>query len=784
MNLKRALAVFRTLFILLLLGTFVLALKIGNGFRIDTDLADVSPTINNTVSTRAAITQLSQSIEQRVLLLVSGVNEEQVFDAEFDLRERLSTIDGLLILPTSDQLFEDLVAGLKPYRFSLLNGEQRNHLAVASNAEIARAAKTDLFDLSGQPRLYSFSDDPLGWHSQTVFSLFTTPGFGTSLNEPEQVSAVISIKIQRGALNMRAQEALSKTLDAEVLSISSNYNVEINRSGVFFFAAHAAKSSKKDISLISIGSTIGVIVLLLFAFKSIRGLVLPIVSVGLGVGFAFVVTHSIFGQVHILTIVFGASLIGIVIDYSLHYFYHGAQYDTRDFAVSTTVPNRDRESLYKAMVLSLMTSLIGYAALGFSDLEALQKVALFSCCGLLMAWLSVVCLGDLALRRPLTTDVRVFPLIVDLLSKPLAKIKPALWVMVVTIVILAAVVIITFGRPFNDDPRVFFTAPTELINSEKKVAAVANDYEPGRYLIIHGDDENIVQQRHAQLLERINTSESFDRSQLVSFLTWVPSIAQQDENYRLQAKLYAERGAAAWLLDDLKSELPFTAIQMQYANAEKKRLTPDIVNELIGEALPPFWIQSEKNIVNFVLIKKGADTKALEDLVAPIQGVEYVNTLTRTQAALAEQRVSATDLLLLAYALVAILVLVRYKELNSLWLVAVPVCSSAMLIIVSSLLGFDLNLFHVMALFLVLGFGMDYTIFAREITHRQNITLQAILLSALTSLLSFGLLGLSSIPVVASFGVTLLIGNVFNLIGVLIYAQTRQSLTHDQRIAS
>ena len=66
-----------------------------------------------------------------------------------------------------------------------------------------------------------------------------------------------------------------------------------------------------------------------------------------------------------------------------------------------------------------------------------------------------------------------------------------------------------------------------------------------------------------------------------------------------------------------------------------------------------------------------------------------------------------------------------------------------------------------MALFLVLGFGMDYTIFSRELRAHADVTLQAILLSALTSLLSFGLLSLSSIPVVASFGITLLVGNTF-----------------------
>jgi len=96
-----------------------------------------------------------------------------------------------------------------------------------------------------------------------------------------------------------------------------------------------------------------------------------------------------------------------------------------------------------------------------------------------------------------------------------------------------------------------------------------------------------------------------------------------------------------------------------------------------------------------------------------------------------------------------------------------------MLFILSLVFNFDLNLFHVMALFLVLGFGMDYTIFSKEMREQQDITLEAILLSACTSLLSFGLLSLSSIPVVASFGMTLLIGNIFNLLGAFIFARSQ-----------
>ena len=67
-----------------------------------------------------------------------------------------------------------------------------------------------------------------------------------------------------------------------------------------------------------------------------------------------------------------------------------------------------------------------------------------------------------------------------------------------------------------------------------------------------------------------------------------------------------------------------------------------------------------------------------------------------------------------------------------------------------------------MALMLVIGVGVNYAIFLREGlckggTHAAA-SLAGVLLSAGTTLLSFGLLAFSSMPALASFGLTLLIG--------------------------
>ena len=63
-----------------------------------------------------------------------------------------------------------------------------------------------------------------------------------------------------------------------------------------------------------------------------------------------------------------------------------------------------------------------------------------------------------------------------------------------------------------------------------------------------------------------------------------------------------------------------------------------------------------------------------------------------------------------------------------------------------------------MALMLVLGVGVNYAIFLREGGQRAAATLAGVLLSAGTTLLSFGLLAFSSMPALSGFGLTLLVG--------------------------
>ncbi|MCL1487438.1 MAG: MMPL family transporter [Marinobacter sp.] len=97
---------------------------------------------------------------------------------------------------------------------------------------------------------------------------------------------------------------------------------EFLRSGLVFHAAAGAEQAKGELSTIGVGSLAAIVVLLLWQFRSLYYLWLPVISIGTGLLVALSVSLMIFGQVHLVTLAFGASLVGVSVDYAFHYLCH------------------------------------------------------------------------------------------------------------------------------------------------------------------------------------------------------------------------------------------------------------------------------------------------------------------------------------------------------------------------------------------------------------------------------------------------------------------------------
>jgi predicted exporter len=98
------------------------------------------------------------------------------------------------------------------------------------------------------------------------------------------------------------------------------------------------------------------------------------------------------------------------------------------------------------------------------------------------------------------------------------------------------------------------------------------------------------------------------------------------------------------------------------------------------------------------------------------------------------------------------------------------------LLILATLRGFgvELTLFHLVALILAAGLGLDYALFFEHAgdDHAEQLrTLHAVIVCSLTTMLVFFLLALSSIPVLRAIGSTVTIGVVSNFLLALLVAR-------------
>ena len=86
-------------------------------------------------------------------------------------------------------------------------------------------------------------------------------------------------------------------------------------------------------------------------------------------------------------------------------------------------------------------------------------------------------------------------------------------------------------------------------------------------------------------------------------------------------------------------------------------------------------------------------------------------------------------------------------------------------------IGEKVSIFHLLALLLVVGLSLDYSIFFNRMFDQSSSglrTLKALVLCATTTIVVFGILAYSSVPILHGIGLTVSIGVGFGLLCVFI----------------
>ncbi|KAA5705594.1 acyl-sn-glycerol-3-phosphate acyltransferase, partial [Klebsiella pneumoniae] len=118
------------------------------------------------------------------------------------------------------------------------------------------------------------------------------------------------LQLTQSPYNIDYQEQTSTWIEQTKQKLAE-MGLKSHWTGTILFSNFGTQSAKQEISTIGVGSTLGLIFLVWFCFRSLRTLATEFIAVSTGSFVAFAVTHWVFGEIHLMTLVFGASLIGV-----------------------------------------------------------------------------------------------------------------------------------------------------------------------------------------------------------------------------------------------------------------------------------------------------------------------------------------------------------------------------------------------------------------------------------------------------------------------------------------
>lgn len=743
------------------------ALLMFGGAPLQTNLLALLPPTERSAAAERAVAAMADAAANRAVLLVGHRDPAaaragaRALAAELQASGAFSRVQ--LELPQADP--RALLRASLAYRFGLLAEDDRRALA-AGGFDPRAALERRLNDPLRFGAVGGLAADPFGFYDRYVAAL-PYRSLRLELSDGLLVArsdkgpglyVLVSAELPGSAYDDRVQGAVLAAVarGAEKLRAPAP-GAELLRTGAVFFAAEARSAAQREVDIIGAGSIAGIVVLLLAVFRSLRPMLLGLLTVAVGLAAAVSAAILTQGELHLLTLVFGASLIGEAIDYSIQYFgaYAGAgrDWDAR-CGIALVRPG---------LTLALLTSLLGYGALLALPFPAVKQIALFALVGLAAAYLSVLFLLPPLLRKPYAHDLsRITAPTARFIHAWQARVGPAPGLAAAVLLLLACAPGWLALQP-DDDVRLLSNRPAELLREEAAVRRLTGFEIANQFFLVEGASAEEVLRREEKLaaaLSGLASRGALDRWQAVS--AFVPSAERQEANRALlREALLRDPGRLQRAFDAVGIRKGVaTELEQAYRESEGKLLTPEAWLATPGSA--PFrhlWLgRSGSGHASVVLPFGARDLPALAAAAAATEGVTFLDKAASVSRLFGEYRRGFSYGLAVAALVVLTVLSRRYRWRGGAAVLLPTLLGIAAALALSGYTGAPFTLFSVMALMLVLGVGVNYAIFLVEGRGREGPAFVAVLLSAATTVLSFGLLAFSGTPALAQFGRTLVAG--------------------------
>lgn len=579
-----------------------------------------------------------------------------------------------------------------------------------------------------------------------------------------------------------AMQAIQTAFDSETTHTASKPKLYMTGPGVFSVVSR--DTIKAQVRLIFIVSTVLIAILLLAVYRSLSALLLGFLPVATGILAGITAVSLGFGVVHGITLGFGTALIGEAVDYSIYLFMQSDR-------AANPAENEQHRKIWVARVwptvrLGVLTSVFGFASLLLSGFPGLAQLGLYSIAGLIAA--AAMTRYVLPHLLPANFQIRDTTSAGLTLSR-YAQLAPRLrWPAIVLLVASCAVVYQHHHHLWNAELSALspVSAADQALDTRLRAGMGAPDV---RYVIVVSGTS-----QEAVLIDSEKVSASLQPLVEKGVLTAFDSASHYLPSQASQRARLASLPTATELNPRLESAIKNLPIRAQVfapflADVEATRHRPLLQRSDLEHT-------SMAMAVDAMLLQQGQRWSALIPLTAPESGIIdaaqvriALNEVQVKNALFVDMKAESNHLytaymdeaiMLSLVGLLAIVILLLCVLRSAIQVLAVIIPLAAAVLTVTAglaLFGQQLIILHLIGLLLIVAIGSNYALFfnptmvhgAQEISPR---TYASLLFANVATVLGFGLLALSSVPVLQAMGVTVAPGVVLALIFSAIFART------------
>jgi predicted exporter len=555
------------------------------------------------------------------------------------------------------------------------------------------------------------------------------------------------------------------------------HSARLELTGPPVFAVTSRDTIKREAIRLSLLSMSLIVCLLLLVYRSLVVLLLGLLPVASGALAGVAAVALGFGAVHGITLAFGITLIGESVDYSIYLFIQ-----SRRASGASLDPERQNAALWKTILLGVLTSVCGFASLLPSGFPGLSQLGLYSITGLIAA--AAVTRFVLPGLLPVALQIRDLTPLGNMAERVLWR--ASAWRLLLGVIATVAVVVIYLHRNalWNRDLSALSPVSARAQTLDAKLRADVGAPDVSDFIVVTGVNLQAMLRASEKVAARLDP---LVNDQIIggydSPTRYLPSAATQEERLASlpqSSELRARLQAAT-------ATLPVRAERLEpfIEDVARARATPLLaLSDLTGtsfaagfDALTMHQREQWSSLMPLHAVHTGAtpSAAALDQVRAALENAApghalLLNLKSESDALYSSYLSEALRLSAAGFAAIVVLLMATLRSVGRVARVIAPLLLAVLTVAAGLLLGsHSLTILHLIGMLLIVAVGSNYALFfdrAEADLHAgiAPLTLASLLIANATTVLGFGVLAFSSVPVLAALGSTVAPGAFLALV--------------------